>query len=159
MMAKTQFRVLSLQERGLLYTLRLECWVNHRLPADASTLARVLRFDAAEVEGALPQVLPFFTIDGSEITCPELDNYRAHLDGRREKLSEAGKRGAAKTNQRHAETDAATPTANPQPGRGPLVKPSQAQHSLDKQSKVSVLNGEALDGEWVSDYARASRGF
>jgi uncharacterized protein YdaU (DUF1376 family) len=158
MMAKTQFRVLSLQERGLLFTLRLECWVNHKLPADSSILARVLGFEATEIEDALPQVLPFFASDGADITCPELDDYRAHLDGRREKLSEAGKRGAAKTNQKHAEVEAATPAATPQPRRGPLVQPSSVKHSQDQQSQDSVLNDVELDREWVNDYARASRG-
>lgn len=56
-MAKTQYRVLSLSERGLLYTLKLECWVNREMPSDPATLARVLGFDAADVARALPQVL------------------------------------------------------------------------------------------------------
>lgn len=42
MMARTEYRVLSLEGRGLLYTLRNECWVNGQLPADPATLARVL---------------------------------------------------------------------------------------------------------------------
>lgn len=158
-MAKTQYRVLSLNERGLLYTLKLECWVNRQLPAAPSTLARVLGLDATDVAAALPSVLPFFAVDGSNLTCPELDDYRAHLDGRREKLSEAGKKGAAKTNQKHLDAVAATPSPSPQPRRGPLVKPSQAQHSLDKQNNASVLNGEALDGKWLNEYDRASRGY
>ena len=32
--ANGDYRVLSLAERGLLYTLKLECWVNHRVPKD-----------------------------------------------------------------------------------------------------------------------------
>ena len=39
MMARTEYRVLSLEGRGLLYTLRNECWVNGQLPADPATLA------------------------------------------------------------------------------------------------------------------------
>ncbi|MDE2434429.1 MAG: hypothetical protein KGN37_16465 [Burkholderiales bacterium] len=93
-MAKTQYRVLSLTDRGLLYTLKLECWVNQRMPADPAFLARVLGLDVDEVAASLPKVMPFFERDGPDLICPELEDYRAHLDSRREKLSEAGKKGA-----------------------------------------------------------------
>lgn len=158
-MAKTQYRVLSLSERGLLYTLKLECWVNREMPSDPATLARVLGFDAADVAAALPQVLPFFAIEGPALTCPELDDYRAHIDGRREKLSEAGKKGAAKTNNKHQGTEAATPTATPRPGRGPLVKPSQAKPSQVQSSSIPVLTEKPSDTAWLNEYEQHSRGF
>lgn len=158
-MAKTQYRVLSLSERGLLYTLKLECWVNRQMPADPATLARVLGFDVAEVAAALPQVLPFFAIDGPALSCPELDDYRAHIDGRREKLSEAGKKGAAKTNNKHQAINAATPTATPQPGRGPLVKPSQAKPSQVQNSQTTVLMEKPSNDAWLNEYEHHSRGF
>ena len=36
------FRQMPLAARGLLYTLRLECWENHRLPADWASLPAFL---------------------------------------------------------------------------------------------------------------------
>lgn len=153
MMARIDYRCLSLSERGLLYSLRLECWVNNYMPADAPTLARVLGFDVQAIEMALPNVMPFFASDGKSINCPELENYRAHLDGRRDKLSAAGKKGAAKTNKKHAEPEAATPTATPQQGRGPLVKQRPV-----KSNSIHAMKGEVQGDEWASEYERASNG-
>ena len=48
-MARIQYRVMSLAERGLLLTLRHECWVNKQVPADPRTLARMLGYEVNEV--------------------------------------------------------------------------------------------------------------
>ena len=42
MLADISFRSMNLEERGLLYTLRLECWANGSLPSDITTLSIVL---------------------------------------------------------------------------------------------------------------------
>lgn len=42
LLARLPFRTMTLQDRGLLYTMRLECWVNVRLPNDHNSLAKVL---------------------------------------------------------------------------------------------------------------------
>lgn len=42
MLALLPFRTMTLQDRGLLYTMRLECWVNVRLPYNHNDLAKVL---------------------------------------------------------------------------------------------------------------------
>ena len=60
MMAKTDYRVMSLAGRGLLYSMRLECWVNHSLPREVAKLAKVLGFDPVEVSGAIDEVVPFY---------------------------------------------------------------------------------------------------
>ena len=33
-LAQLPFRAMNLQDRGLLFTMRLECWVNTRLPSN-----------------------------------------------------------------------------------------------------------------------------
>ena len=60
MMASIDFRTMSLAARGLLYTMRLECWVNRQLPSDPARLALMLGFDATEVSALLPKVIGFF---------------------------------------------------------------------------------------------------
>ncbi len=96
MMARIDYRTMTLAERGLLYSMRLECWVNDRLPADPGKLARVLGFDADNVKNALPAVLKFFAeLDGFVIS-PELDNYKIHLENSRKRMSEGGKKGMQK---------------------------------------------------------------
>ena len=153
MMARTDYRVLSLDARGLLFTLRLECWVNRSVPGNPAVLARVLGFDAARVEKALAEITPFFVADDGNLRCPELDDYRAHLDQAREKLSAAGKAGAAKTNGSRSGPATSTPPAIPRPPRGPLVKQSPNQFNTAKS-----LDERPLTDPWVREYERVSNG-
>jgi hypothetical protein len=68
------FRAANLQDRGLLYTLRLELWVNRRLPKNPNELAKVLRLPLAEVIASLPNVMPFFALEAESIFSPEREN-------------------------------------------------------------------------------------
>ncbi|MBL0011274.1 MAG: hypothetical protein IPP22_10290 [Nitrosomonas sp.] len=103
-MAQLSFRTMSLQDRGLLYTMRLECWVNMRLPNNHNDLAKVLGVPAAEVMASLPAVIPFFEIVGDFIISPELEDYRIHLVERKLKQSQGGKRGSVITNNKRGHT-------------------------------------------------------
>jgi hypothetical protein len=156
-MARTHYRVMTLAERGLLYSMRLECWVNRSVPADPHMLARVLGYDAGEVVNALPGVMPFFTSDGREITCPELEDYRAHLAAIREKQSSGGKQGAAKTNSKRLPAEHPTqpgdPPGNPRVTCGSLVKSSPV-----KPNSIQVLTVAPIDDPWVNEYDMASNG-
>ena len=96
MMTRFEYRTLTLAQRGLLYSMRLECWVNQFLPESPEILARILGFDPAEVAAELPYVMSFFDVQNGRITSPELESYRAHLDGIRERQSDGGKATAAK---------------------------------------------------------------
>lgn len=154
MMARTVYRVMSLEGRGLLYTLRLECWVNGSVPADPRTLARVLGYPQEQIEAALPEVLPLMRVAGDAIHCPELDDYRDHLEERRQRQSEGGRVGAAKTNGTRAVGRSAGPTGKPRLARGSLAKPSSEQPSQEQPS----MEGGAVSDQWVSAYERASRG-
>jgi hypothetical protein len=98
MMARIEYRTMTLQDRGLLYSMKLECWVNKQLPKQPDKLARVLGFDVAEVAASLPGVMPFFAYSGDFIVSPELDSYRDYLENQRERMSAGGKQGAEKTN-------------------------------------------------------------
>jgi uncharacterized protein YdaU (DUF1376 family) len=157
MMAKTDYRLMSLAGRGLLYTMRLECWVNRRLPPDAPRLARVLGFDVAEVAALIPEVQPFFAIDDEGLFCPELEDYREHVDDRRKKQSEGGKQTAekhkAKRQQTTPETEAAYLPSDLQGTCSSLVQSSKAQ-----PNSIQVLSEEPISDEWLSDYERATRG-
>lgn len=108
MMARVEYRAMTLAHRGLLYTMRLECWVNHTLPENPDMLAKILGFDAAEIDTALPSVLPFFAVKNGLISCPELDDYREHINGIRIRQSEGGKQGAAVTNAKSKRPEKAT---------------------------------------------------
>lgn len=149
MMARTDYRLLRLSARGLLYSMRLECWVNGALPSAPARLARVLGFQASEVETVLPEVLPFFASENGTIRSPELDDYRAHLDERRQRQSQGGRVGAAKTNGARATTPS---------GKARVTRESLVQQSPTQNSQAKSNPGEGQHSEWVSDYERATRG-
>ena len=166
MMASTPYRLLGLAERGLLYTMRLECWVNHGLPENPAALAKILGFDAAEVAAALPAVMPFFRKENGFITCPELDDYRRHLEATRLKQSEGGKQSAAnkKGKSKSAESVTEQGTQGKQVTcKSPAtqvqvlssVQTSPAQPS-QKQSLEKGLPDEYIP--WATDYEKASNG-
>ncbi|MBL0038983.1 MAG: hypothetical protein IPP36_10890 [Nitrosomonadales bacterium] len=95
-LAQLPFRTMTLQDRGLLYTMRLECWVNVRLPHNPNDLAKVLGLPVAEVVGSLP-VMPFFEVVGLHYQ-PRAENYRTHLEDRKNKQSHGGNVVPAITN-------------------------------------------------------------
>ncbi len=105
MMARLEYRTLTLAQRGLLYSMRLECWVNQFLPESAEVLARILGFDPAEIAAELPYVMPFFEVENGRITSPDLEAYRRRVEGIRERQAQGGKAGAAKTNARKTRAD------------------------------------------------------
>lgn len=173
MLAKIEYRTMTLAERGLLDTMRRECWVNGRLPERPGLLAKVLGFSEQEITDCLPAVMPLFRTSEGAIFCPELDNYRRHLEERKEKLSRSGKAGADITNKRKKDaksrtsnsstaTPSATPSATPagvtrQPRRGQvgvLVKSSTAQHSQNQSLGKEVIPDPDLDA-WREEYDRA----
>ena len=100
MLAQIPFRTMSLQDRGLLFTMRLECWVNKQLPNNPELIAKILSVSLDEVAASLKAVMPFFKIEGEYIICPELKDYQEHLDDRKRRQSEGGKTGVVITNEK-----------------------------------------------------------
>jgi len=133
-LAQLPFRTISLQDRGLLWTMRMECWVNKQLPNNPEVIAKALGLPLDEVVFSLPSVMSFFNIIDDFIVCPELENYRKHLEARSKKLSKSGKKGADITNKlRKKKADdtmsndmSATPTATPSPTSQPPRRPPRS---------------------------------
>lgn len=133
-----RFRMLSLEQRGLLYTLKLECWKNRQLPAGHESLTMILGLSVSEQ--ALTAIMPFFALEGDCIRSPELDNYRDHLEERRQKQIAGGRSGAEITNKKRQKAEDLTRPGKP-PGKprvprrvanGSLVQSSPAQHNQDQ---------------------------
>ncbi len=164
MIASVQYRTLSLPERGLLYSMRLECWVNQALPEKVELLAKVLGYSCEEVRQALPAIMPFFAVRGAVIVSPELEDYRAHLAGIRDKQSSGGKRGAAKTNEKRkgADDSPAMPNADKHAGDSQLTRASTreslAKPSSDQPSKAQPVKEGGIHDDWLGDYDAASNG-
>lgn len=164
MLANVQYRTMSLEERGLLDTMRRECWVNRSLPNSPAVLARVLGLDTQQIEDALPCVMPFFQVTDSKIICPELEDYRAHLTAIREKQSEGGKRGAGITNS--AKNKPKTRTNKGFTGNAatdlqvdPQVKSeSLVQFNSNQTNSTPSLETVDIQDPWVTEYDNASNG-
>jgi uncharacterized protein YdaU (DUF1376 family) len=167
MLAKFEFRRISIAQRGLLYTMRLECWVNGFLPSDEQQLAQVLGVAHQEVSSALPALKPFFTCNGESITCPELDNYKQHLAERREKQSAGGKKGSRTTNKRNkkpsVEDDHPTlATTSPSRSSGDSKVPRQGtaeslvQQNPSQPNKNKLTGGGGSTEEWLAEYDSAT---
>ena len=136
MLANVHFRQMPLSARGLLYTLRLECWENHRLPSDARKLADVLRFNEEDVIAAMQWLDSFFNTTDGWLTSPDLEDYRKHLLELRAAQSSGGKKGAAKTNE-----------GKSQVARESVVKLNTGQVSPEKVSPVTNKD-ELLHRSW-----------
>jgi hypothetical protein len=144
------FRVMSLSQRGLLFTMRLECWVNQSIPSLSNELARYLGLSHSEVSDALSaDVISYFNDTGNSYVCPELEDYRQHLNEQKEKQRAGGKKGAATTNKKWKEIE----SGNPQVTCDSLVQFNSVQLSSEQS-----LESEYINDEFVRAYERASNG-
>ena len=186
LLANKHFRLMSLAERGLLYTLRLECWANNTVPSKAEALSKYLGLSLNELAEALSvEVKAFVAINGDDLTIPELDDYRMHLTEIREKQSKGGKNGANITNKKRAKTSGYTQTQGFDNSSGdsttnPTGNPSSnstansqlnrrgSHESLVEFSKAksrktqSINNGDTEISkehqDWANEYEKASNG-
>lgn len=171
MMARMTYRQMTLAERGLLYTLRNECWVNRQLPNDPAKLARVLGYPVEDIRSALPGVMGLFKVQGESLICPELEDYRHYQDARRERMSEGGKKSAEKRKgtKRDAVTDINPASTLQAPSKHPVSSLQALRQDKSKPDKSkSAINVGVTDDDWTreyeqteetaNDYARASRG-
>lgn len=98
MLANEYIKEMMLPELGLLFLMRLTCWVSGRVPSDPSRLAKRLAQPRDHVERCLTDsVLAFFeSLPGHPgfLHAPELTNYRKLLNERHEERSRSGRRGA-----------------------------------------------------------------
>lgn len=172
LLAKAEFRFMTAESKGVCWQIRLECWVNKRVPANPALLARYLGEDPALIERVLPQIMPFFERDGDFIHSPELDDYRVHLDGIRDKQSAGGKKSAEKK-------ASAAKGAKPRASKGfqgdssnlkdtcnspssDLQVLSTVQTSPNQSNPAQPIWGNVPNDdvdEWLGDYERASKGW
>lgn len=98
LLASEEFRTMTLAERGLLFSMRLQCWHGISIPSAPDQLARLLSVDKFEIQGALTErVLTFFETDPydlSRLICPALEIYRKQQIDRHAERAKSGRKGA-----------------------------------------------------------------
>lgn len=151
MLAKREYRLLGFPEKGLLWQMKLECWVNKSLPSRKSEFARMFSIDENAVEYLLtPNVLSFFhEIDGS-LFCTELEAYRENLEATKLALSEGGKKGGKATQKKHREVQATL--------EGKVNPLSRDEKNRYEESGVKLIKEDVMNEhqEWMSAYDEVS---
>lgn len=147
MMGRFEYRTLSLEERGLLYTLRLECWVNQNLPQEPTDLAKALGLPIESVIALLPKLVgPFFKQVGGFLQSPDLEDYRLTVQDTRNLQSEGGKK--ARQNDKLRRQAANEARSNSDTPKMNLLSKDQA----NKVKENSVFKEDVSHEEWIKDY-------
>jgi general stress protein YciG len=166
MLANARYRTMSLAERGLLDTMRRECWVNGSIPKDPNDLADYLGKPAVEINLNLSiKVLYFFREQNDKLICPELDSYRANLADKKQRMSEGGRKGGKATQYQNKVAKATL-----QSRLKPLSRDELSGNELSRGEKQSLGSGisaeevnqfvSEMDGvsDATNNYLRASKG-
>lgn len=155
--ADKHYRLMSLEERGLLLSLLCECWVNRSVPADPDALGKWLGYQSGEVKAVLTsRVLSFFSACKGELINTKLERYRKELEERREKMSTGGKKGA-KTKWRKASGDDGHLTVRP--NRVSMGAGVETRGEEKSRSEPSESGDIPVADSWVSDYEKGSNGY
>jgi len=101
LLANENYRLMSLEERGLFHTLRHYCWVNGSTPASVDELAELLGITCSHLDQVFSmRVKTFFhtcDVNMGRLVSPELRDYKRELVERSIKKSLAGKLGGQKS--------------------------------------------------------------
>lgn len=158
MLANRSYRAMSLPERGLMDTLRRECWVSGSVPAYLPDMARVLGFTAAEIEAAYTsRVQAFFELSGGDLVASDLERYRAELAGRKARMAEGGRIGGRKTQQRNRpKSDQASLEGTLEASLEAKLKPLRGvERNREERKGLSIGRGdssEGIDAGFVAGY-------
>ncbi len=153
MLANAKYRMMSLSERGLLDTMRKECWVNHRVPKNPEELARYLGVEIKEINQNLSEkVLSFFKEVEGELICTELEDYRLNQQERERKMSEGGRKGGKNTQDR-IKSVKGTLQATIKPLRRDEMNRNELNRDEIRLLRSGITNSE-ID-PWVVEYENA----
>lgn len=94
------FMQMSMNQRGVFWTMRMYCWKNGDVPEYRGGLSKLLGIGTTSLNKLLEdgKILRFFseTEDGHRLYCHDLELYRQLLIDKKMKRIEDGKRAAAK---------------------------------------------------------------
>jgi uncharacterized protein YdaU (DUF1376 family) len=161
-MAELNYRLMSLEERGLYFTLMNECWVNTLLPSDIESLASLIGKPVEHVRRAYTHsVAAYFTEEAGSLYSQELEGYRAKFLARHEAQVAGAKVGAERARkkrvalQSEGDDSSGPPHGQPSGSSTSLKSKSIKSTSVIKKDEVEPTNSD----QWLEDYERASRGF
>jgi hypothetical protein len=148
-----QYRMMSLEERGLLITLLLECWINVDVPSNVGEVSLFTGYPEGIVANAFTErVKSFFTIKETSIFSPYLEEERKGYEDRYRKQVEGGKLGAmVKKQKATARSAEGTPTGSSYPINSTSITSNYFPSNPVKQ--VGTADELSDDHkQWVEDY-------
>lgn len=157
-MATKEYRLMTLEQRGLFFSLYLDLWVNREAPLEISDLSKYLGYSEIETQNAFTEHLfQFFEIRNDSIVCQSHEEYMSMLVERRKKQSAGGKKGAENKQNK-------SKLLKGQP-EGSRVEKNGAELNGVEFSRDELNRGESLQDdsfnddkipfqhrEWVEDY-------
>lgn len=151
-LSSVDFRTMSLAERGLFYTIRLECWVNGKIPVIHEEMSMLLNLPLDAVRAASTErVKRQFVIEGDMLYSKELEDYRDHLSNRSKAQSDGGSRGGKATQAQNRE--ARSNQAKLKPLRG------EEQNRTELNRDELAGEGEIEAKKFVEDYESEESAF
>jgi hypothetical protein len=162
MLADENFKLATLAERGLIWTICVQCWVSDSAPADHGELAQVLGLGRPDLEAAFTaRVLGFFVELNGRLFREELREQKAQMMARREEQARGGRRGA-KAKWGKAKRQMTSPLANPSATPMAPEKNRADMNCVDLkrgEKRASSPNGllapRKSDEEEILEYRRA----
>jgi len=150
-LAREDFRLASLDERGLLWTMLNQVWVSDSLPSDSSQLAMLLGLPTDAVSKALTsRVVKAFQLDATErLICPELKAMKDEYVTRRLERSRSGSRGANKRWQKEKRAMA-------QPSSPAIATPEKKRaEQRGAEQRRAIPNNTLTEEQEEQEYRRA----
>ena len=157
-LAKREYKLMGIDERGLFISIYMECWVNRSVPADPEELAKYLGFTCDQIKNGLTKrVMSFLIKADGNLIAPELEGYREDFYERRKKQSAGGKDGARKKKEKNlGNTEEVQGTPGGQP-KGSLIHIKSNSFNSNQLIKEEVMSKE--NKAWLDDYEKTSDTF
>lgn len=148
-LAREDFRLASLEERGLLWTMLNQVWVSDSLPCDSLELAALLGLPTDVVSKALiSRVMSAFApATNDRLICPELKAMKDDYLARRVERSRSGRKGANKRWQ-NEKPSMAQPSSSAMPTH-------EKKRAEQRGAEVRQLRINKTSEEEIESYRRA----
>ena len=163
-MAAEDYALMSIAERGMLFSMLNAAWVNGSVPASSVNLARIIQLDERAVSDALTErVLKWFAAsinDPARLICPELERQRSESIAHRQKLTEGGRRGGNATQAKYRGQAANSSEASSQASslaKAPEMRCDEMKRDEVKRNASSErAELSAEHKKWLEDYEHTS---
>lgn len=152
--------MMSLAERGLLWSMRLYCWVNDSVPAEPDAMARVLGLPSEELRAALSERVRGFFEPASDrpdrLICVALVRQMEKLMQRREAQVKSALDTAKKRRQKNFQA-LGDRDGNRSGDRDGLENRTAKSNStqLGNTAPTSTPGNGGDHDEWLDEYSRS----